>query len=592
MAFEVNRSGVYVNVWTKNEHLLFVEREKYIGSPLENVLKGNLLTLFQNAISEVFTTQQNRLLEYEVPGVNQWRSAKISYIHSDSVLILVRDISELKKNQQLILESERKFRLLAENLPGTIYLCRNDALFSMVYLNDNVQELTGYAPAEFIAGEISFVQLYHPDDAPEVYRIVEKALADRQKFVVSYRIKNRAGEYRWIEEHGIGVYENNELILIEGYLIDITDQKQKELDLVQSRNDIQSILTSLDDLVLEIDEDGVVQKIWANRPDQLFLPIDQQVGRNIRDLLPVGLANAYFQAIGNSLKSGQSFSVEYPSIVEGDDRWFHARFTAIKNLLTHKRSVSVLVQNITERKKFEQDLVLSKSNLETATHELQEQNNQLNEFNQILSHNLRSPVGNIAALISFLNENSTLDEYRDIFKRLKDTSTNLQETLNDLMETIQINRGALAERVPLRFAETIQKVKQDLAGEIISSNARIETDFSAAEEILYSKTYLESIFLNLLSNALKYRSPKRQLIIKLKTERKDDRTILRFSDNGLGIDLKKYGHQLFGLRKTFHEHRDAKGVGLFLTRTQIKAMGGQIHAESVVDQGTTFVIEF
>jgi PAS domain S-box-containing protein len=592
LVFEVTRQGTYSNIWTKNEKLLLLSRDKYIGNSIHDVLDGQLLELFGKAVEDVFASKTSKYVEYPVPRENQWRAAKVSYIHEDSVLILVRDISEKKAAEQRLLESEQKFRLLAENLPGTIYLCRNDANYSMVYLNDNVEELTGYSASEFISNAISFVQLYHPEDAPKIFLEVDEALTQRKKFSVTYRIKHRSGNWRWLEEHGIGVYNQEGLHLIEGYLQDITEQKEKEAELIQSRNDVQAILSSLDDIVIEIDEDGYYKKVWANRPEQLFFSAEAHEGKTIWDLLPTHLAKGYHQSIISALAHASAFTFEYPSIRKGDDSWFSARFTAIKQEGTQKRSVSVLIRNVTERRKFEQELVISKSNLETATHELQEQNNQLNEFTQILSHNLRSPVGNIGALISLLNEKSSIDDFREIFDKLKSTSANLQETLNELVETLQINRGALAERIPLRFTDTLAKVKQDLTGEIITTRAQIESDFSAAEEILYSKTYLDSILLNLLSNALKYRSPKRPLVIKIKTEAKDGKTLLHVSDNGLGINLKRYGGQLFGLRKTFHENRDAKGVGLFLTKTQIKAMGGNISAESEVDKGTTFTIEF
>ena len=103
---------------------------------------------------------------------------------------------------------------------------------------------------------------------------------------------------------------------------------------------------------------------------------------------------------------------------------------------------------------------------------------------------------------------------------------------------------------------------------------------------------MESIIQNLLTNALKYRSLKRKPHIVVSTRREGPSTVLRVSDNGLGIDMERFGDKLFGLHKTFHEHKDARGVGLFLIKTQIEALGGSIKAESEVDKGTTFIITF
>jgi signal transduction histidine kinase len=103
---------------------------------------------------------------------------------------------------------------------------------------------------------------------------------------------------------------------------------------------------------------------------------------------------------------------------------------------------------------------------------------------------------------------------------------------------------------------------------------------------------LESIFQNLLSNAIKYRAPNRKAKIHFETNVRNEAVELRVTDNGQGIDLKKFGDKLFGLHRTFHNHDEARGVGLFLIKTQIESMGGSISAESQVGKGTTFIIQF
>lgn len=467
LVVEVARDGLFRNVWTRND-ALWPNKEVFAGKRMKEVLPESMIHLFEGAMQEVFANKKSVTIEYQTPVGDQHRSCKMTYVHDDSVLWLVRDISAKRRAEQKMRDSEEKFRLLAENFTGTIYLCRNDATYSMVYVSNNVRELTGHTPDHFYQGSINFVQLYHPEDTNAIFKEVDDALAQKRKFHLNYRIKNKTGEWRWVEEHGIGVYDKSgQLLLIEGYLVDITD-----------------------------------------------------------------------------------------------------------------------------RKKSEQDLILSKNNLESATLRLQEQNDQLNEFTNILSHNLRSPVGNISALISLINDQSNIADYQEIFSNLKKTAASLQDTLNELIQTIHINKGALSERVSLRFEDALTKVKVDLAGEILRCNAEITSDFSEAEEVLYSKAYLDSILLNLLSNALKYRASDRKPLIRFKTEKVARGVVLHVTDNGLGIDLEKYGSELFGLRKTFHQHPDSKGVGLFLTRAQIKSMGGDITARSELNVGTTFIVEF
>jgi signal transduction histidine kinase len=151
-------------------------------------------------------------------------------------------------------------------------------------------------------------------------------------------------------------------------------------------------------------------------------------------------------------------------------------------------------------------------------------------------------------------------------------------------------RGERAGEVFLNPSDIFIKIKETLAGSILETGSRVTADFSKAKKIEYPRSYLESIMLNLLSNAIKYRSPERIPEIHFQTKYHNGQAILTVSDNGLGIDLQIYGDQLFNLNKTFHEHPEAKGVGLFITRTQVEAMGGSISAESKVDEGTTFIV--
>jgi signal transduction histidine kinase len=216
----------------------------------------------------------------------------------------------------------------------------------------------------------------------------------------------------------------------------------------------------------------------------------------------------------------------------------------------------------------------------------------LNEFAHIISHNLRAPVGNIQALISLLTEDSSKEEYQLVFQNLQKTAVNLRETLNELLDLLRINKEHGRERTSIQFVDVLTKVKEDMMGEILNANAWIVADFGRCPTVNYYKPYLESIVLNLLSNALKYRMPGRDPEVRFETELIKDKPVLRVRDNGRGIDLDQHGKDIFGLRQVFHGNPDAHGVGLFLIKTQVEALGGKISVESVVDQGTTFTIEF
>lgn len=237
-------------------------------------------------------------------------------------------------------------------------------------------------------------------------------------------------------------------------------------------------------------------------------------------------------------------------------------------------------------------MVLDKIIQENLMDELTIQNQQLNDFANITSHNLRSPASNITALIATIEENSSVDEYKMIFEMLKKVAQNLNDSLNQLMEVLHIKKNKIIDKEFLTFQEIYTKISESLQGEILKSKAIIRTDFSEIEQIEYSKIYLESIFHNLISNALKYRDLVRIPEITIKTEKKSNFIFLHITDNGLGIDLEKNGHKIFGMHQIFHNHPDAKGIGLFMTKTQIESMNGKITVSSQPNIGTTFTVMF
>jgi len=139
--------------------------------------------------------------------------------------------------------------------------------------------------------------------------------------------------------------------------------------------------------------------------------------------------------------------------------------------------------------------------------------------------------------------------------------------------------------------ELTGNIKKMLAGQIVSKHATINTDFGVPV-MKFPKMYLESIFYNMISNALKYSKADVPPQINITSAVKEGHVALTFSDNGLGIDLKRHGAKIFKLNHTFHSGYDSKGVGLFMTKTQIETFGGNISVESEPGIGTTFTIVF
>jgi signal transduction histidine kinase len=184
-------------------------------------------------------------------------------------------------------------------------------------------------------------------------------------------------------------------------------------------------------------------------------------------------------------------------------------------------------------------------------------------------------------------------ERNEYFKNLKHVSANLLSTIQVLAESLKIQKDFVDDECDIIFQEIFDNVVRLLSGQVKEADIEFDVDFSNCPDIRYSPTYLQSVFINLISNAIKYRSAERKSVIKIKTLLSENKeTVLSVSDNGIGIDLEKHKHKIFGLYKTFHANKDSRGVGLYMTKRQIETLGGTISVESKINVGTTFKVIF
>lgn len=221
-----------------------------------------------------------------------------------------------------------------------------------------------------------------------------------------------------------------------------------------------------------------------------------------------------------------------------------------------------------------------------------EQNKRLLNFSYIVSHNLRSHTSNMQAIAGLIEQSSSEQEKIELVALLKTVSESLDETMVNLNNVINIQTSIDVVTEPLNLRDYIGRTLNVLSDQINVKSVVICNDVPADIIVNYNPAYLESILLNFIFNAIRYSHPERRPLISLKSYRENDQVVLEVSDNGIGIDLDKFGDQLFGMYKTFTENPDSKGLGLFISKNQIDAMNGMVTVQSVLNEGTTFKIYF
>lgn len=267
---------------------------------------------------------------------------------------------------------------------------------------------------------------------------------------------------------------------------------------------------------------------------------------------------------------------------EGETIWFS--WTSIPD--SDRRLIYAVAKNITHTRKLSDDRNQLISNLT-------ETNSHLKQLTFSTSHDLRSPLGNIIGILSILDFSKIEDdETRELLGMVNISAEKMSMTLDNQIETIQESERLSIDIRDVNLDECLRSTTESIKSFISTSKTEFKKDFSAFDTIRFNKTYMESIFLNLITNSIRYSKTDQSPIISIKTAVCGGSKILIFSDNGIGMDMNKVKGKIFGFSQTFHNHKESKGIGLYLVSNHIQALGGSVHVDSEVDRGTTFTLSF
>ncbi|HNU41858.1 MAG TPA: HAMP domain-containing sensor histidine kinase [Cyclobacteriaceae bacterium] len=239
-----------------------------------------------------------------------------------------------------------------------------------------------------------------------------------------------------------------------------------------------------------------------------------------------------------------------------------------------------------------QELINKNQQLTETNTELINHNNDLQQFSYTISHNLRGPLASITGLLSLVDESELGPSNQPLLVHLKSSVKALESTIRDLSHIIDSRNRITRLRQSILLPELMDNIITQLARDIEDNQVKIITSFEKAPEFVSVRPMVHSILYNLLSNAIKYRHPDRACVIQVSSTKGLDYIELAVTDNGMGIDLKRFGDKLFNLYRRFHSHIEGKGLGLFLVKQQAEALGGKIEVKSEIDKGSTFTIRF
>ena len=534
-------------------------------------------------------------------------------------IAFIKDITITKQAQELIEKSETRFRSLFDNSLMPLweedfsgvkkYLIELDLMnkspeYVYSFFNENPDEFYKcISLVKIIDVNYECLKLHKVKDKPTLmenltqlidsgsFDEVKKQLVaisqNAKQFSIDSRIKNMLGEYRDINLRWSviqGYEESYERVILSTE--DITERKASEKIIINSQKNIKSLIDTIDGIVWEFDIPTAALTFISKKVEKIL-------GYSVKEYLscPTFWEDHIYsedkkwvlEYSASLNEKGINHDYEYRMLnKKGEIVWIRdiINFVFENDVPVSSRGIMI---DITKTKQAENDL---SSSLDLVT----EQNKRLLNFSYIVSHNLRSHSSNIESITSLIEFSESEEETLEMVQLLKKVTQSLNDTMHNLNEVVNIKANINIVSEPLNLRQYSEEAIAILTEQIAIKDVQIINNIASDVVVVYNPAYMQSIFLNLISNAIRYSHSDRKPEITIDFYTEKDKKVLQISDNGIGIDLNKNRDKIFGMYKTFSTNSDSKGIGLFITKNQIDAMGGSIYVESEPNIGTTFKI--
>jgi len=497
------------------------------------------------------------------------------------VLVSAIDISRRLEAEKNLMLSENKYKLLFEKNPLPMFMASKSNM-AIIAANEAAAAMYGYSREELL--NLTFKDLKPEEDIDQLEEVFNRPIPQNGDLGIR-RNKVKDGSIIFVQVTSQDIeYQNTQVRLT--LLKDVTGELQAQEEIRRSRANLHSILNTTNVGYLLYDKEMVLVTFNLSAADFAVRELNVALtkGKKITDFV-FGEKLPEFQNLVSQLQAGTPFEFEKPfEQLNGDSNWYQIQLFPV---IDGGKFLGIVasIEDITRRKK---DIL----HREKISGDLLQRNKDLEQFTYIVSHNLRAPVANIMGITSILkNENLKKDARLHFESILTISVEQLDSVIKDLNQILQARREVTERKSFVDFTELVKNIKASIQTLIDEENVQILTNFTEVPGMLTLRTYLYSILYNLINNSLKFRRPDQEPAIQISSHLKGKDISLRFKDNGIGIDLSKHGNDIFGLYSRFHPGIPGKGMGLYMVKTQVQLLGGDIRINSAPGEGVEFIIE-
>ena len=375
---------------------------------------------------------------------------------------------------------------------------------------------------------------------------------------------------------------------VQDQMLRLNDElKRKATELERAESSWRSLMRNLPDVVGRYDKNLNLLYMSDAFYRDTGTAVDYWIGKNAEDIAIEAVQDkGWIENMRKVLRTGEEIS--YTTSFTGDHGEHHYHIVLAPEFDKYGERVEnvlVISRNITDLIKYENQLREKIAELEQKEIELTRINQYLDDFVYTAAHDLRSPVANLKLLLNLYDKAADKERVK---KELDKSVAKLDYTLIGLVEVIEAQHSNSSVARLLHFEAVWARIVSDARAEIEAADAQLLVDFSHYPRIVYVAVFLESIFRNMLSNALKYRDGGRPLRLAVSTEPAEGGVLLKIKDNGKGMDLKLRGRDLFRPFSRLTHEGEGKGIGLHIVKNMIEKNGGRIEVDSEPNFGTSF----